>query len=127
MRVAVSTDGTQVSPHFGRCPVFTLFDVENGQVTGREVVENPGHVPGRIPEFLQGLGVRCVIAGGMGQRARDLFAQRAITTFVGVTGAVEDAVQEYAGGRLKDGDSLCSPGAGKGYGFDKIGCDHQED
>ena len=31
MRIAISTDGRYVSPHFGRCPSFTLVDIENGK------------------------------------------------------------------------------------------------
>ena len=29
MRVAISTDGDFVSAHFGRCPSFTIIDIEN--------------------------------------------------------------------------------------------------
>ena len=36
MRIAISTDGTQVSPHFGRCPAFTLVDVESGRLVARD-------------------------------------------------------------------------------------------
>ena len=57
MRVAISTDRDVVSAHFGRCPSFTIVDVENGEVVGKEVVENPGHQPGFIPQFLQERGV----------------------------------------------------------------------
>jgi predicted Fe-Mo cluster-binding NifX family protein len=125
MRVALSTDGESVSAHFGRCPHFTLVEIENDRVTDRKIVDNPGHVPGEIPKFLQGLGVQCVISGGMGPRARALFEERGITTFVGVSGPVSAAIEEFAAGRLTDGESPCRPGAGKGYGIDKVGCDHE--
>ena len=66
MRVAISTDGEYVSPHFGRCPSFTIVDIGKGKVVKREVVDNPGHSPGSIPQFLHERGVEVIIAGGMG-------------------------------------------------------------
>ena len=66
MRVAISTEGEFVSMHFGRCPSFTLVDIDNGKVVKRTEVANPGHQPGAIPEFLHKKGAQCIIAGGMG-------------------------------------------------------------
>ncbi|MBA1336952.1 MAG: hypothetical protein HPY66_3388 [Firmicutes bacterium] len=58
MRIAISTDRRHVSPHFGRCPSFTLVDIENGKTLKRVEVENPGHSPGYIPQFLHEKGVK---------------------------------------------------------------------
>jgi len=52
MRVAISTDGEFVSAHFGRCPSFTIMDLQDGKVVSKEVADNPGHEPGFIPQFL---------------------------------------------------------------------------
>ncbi|MBD3378962.1 MAG: dinitrogenase iron-molybdenum cofactor [Candidatus Omnitrophica bacterium] len=127
MRIAISTDGGDVSAHFGRCPSFTLFNVESGKVTGKEEVPNPGHHPGFLPDFLQGKGVNCIIAGGMGQRASMLFGQKGIAVIVGVEGDVDEAAEAFASGKLSGGESLCKPGAGKGYGVEKTECDHAEE
>jgi predicted Fe-Mo cluster-binding NifX family protein len=126
MRVAISTDGESVSAHFGRCPLFTIVDIENGKESGREVVENPGHHPGFLPKFLHEKGVNCIIAGGMGQNAINLFSQQNIETVVGVGGTVEDAVDKILKGTLVGGESACKPRSGKGYGLDKTVCDHSE-
>ena len=32
MKIAISTDGDFVSAHFGRCPEYTILDIENGKV-----------------------------------------------------------------------------------------------
>jgi predicted Fe-Mo cluster-binding NifX family protein len=126
MRVAFSTDGAYVSAHFGRCPSFTIVDIEGNTLVKKEIVQNPGHQPGFIPEFLRERGVSCVIAGGMGRRAEDLFAQSGIRTILGVSGTVEDTIRQMLEGRLKEGESLCVPGAGKGYGVEKSECTHEE-
>ncbi|MDD5665659.1 MAG: NifB/NifX family molybdenum-iron cluster-binding protein, partial [Candidatus Omnitrophica bacterium] len=73
MKVAISTDGDFVSAHFGRCPSFTLVDIENGKVVKRTEVPNPGHQPGAIPQFLHQKGANFIIAGGMGMRATSFF------------------------------------------------------
>ena len=124
MRVAISTDGEFVSAHFGRCPTFTLVDVENGKVAKKAEITNPGHQPGAIPQFLHQKGVSCIVAGGMGQRATMFFEEYGIKAIVGVSGKIDDVVEQLKKGTLEGGESLCKPGAGKGYGLDKTECDH---
>ena len=126
MRVAISTDGDYVSAHFGRCPSFTIVNIENGKVAKKEMVENPGHQPGFIPQFLHQKGVECIIAGGMGMRATGLFNELGIQAIVGVSGKIDDVVEKLQKGTLEGGESLCRPGSGKGYGLDKAQCDHPD-
>ncbi|MBN1823006.1 MAG: NifB/NifX family molybdenum-iron cluster-binding protein [Endomicrobiales bacterium] len=124
MKIAISTDGEYVSAHFGRCPVFTIAEIEDGKVLKVEIAENPGHEPGFIPKFLHSKQVECIIAGGMGMRATGFFQEYGIKTIVGVSGKINDVISEIAKGSLKGGKSLCEPGAGKGYGIEKTECDH---
>ena len=124
MRVAISTDGDFVSAHFGRCPSFTVIDIENGKVTKKEVLDNPGHQPGLIPQFLHAKEVKCIVAGGMGMRASELFNNSGIQVIVGISGKIDEAIEKLQKGTLEGGKSSCSPGAGKGYGIDKTVCDH---
>jgi predicted Fe-Mo cluster-binding NifX family protein len=124
MRVAISTDGKFVSAHFGRCPSFTLIDIENGKVTKRDEVANPGHQPGAIPQFLHQKGVNSIVAGGMGMRAASFFEEYSIKTIVGVSGEIDEVIEQLKKGVLEGGESLCKPGAGKNYGLEKEECDH---
>ncbi|MCK4805535.1 MAG: NifB/NifX family molybdenum-iron cluster-binding protein [Spirochaetes bacterium] len=126
MRVAISTDGDYVSAHFGRCPEFTIVDFEDGRAAEKEIIKNPGHEPGFIPEFLREKGVNCIIAGGMGRRAEELFNLSEIEMVVGVSGKIDDVIGKIIDGTLEGGESLCKPGAGKGYGLDKTECTHSE-
>jgi predicted Fe-Mo cluster-binding NifX family protein len=124
VKAAISTDSGYVSAHFGRCPSFTIIDVEDNNITSKEIVDNPGHQPGFIPQFLHERGVNFIIAGGMGMRARNLFEQFHIKTILGISGRIDDVLEEIKNGTLKGGESFCIPGAGKGYGIDKSECDH---
>ena len=126
MKVAISTDGEYVSAHFGRCPSFTIVEIEGEKVLSKEVVENPGHQPAFLPQYLSEKGVSCIIAGGMGRRAEALFAEKNIQILVGVTGRVDEVVEKLISGTLEGGETLCKPGAGRGYGVEKSECDHPE-
>jgi predicted Fe-Mo cluster-binding NifX family protein len=124
MKVAISTDGDYVSAHFGRCPIFTIVEIDANTVSGRERVDNPGHQPAFLPGFLAERGVTCIVAGGMGRRAEALFAEKGIQTLVGVSGRVDEVVERLISGTLEAGESLCRPGLGRGHGMEKSECDH---
>ncbi|MDO9513217.1 MAG: NifB/NifX family molybdenum-iron cluster-binding protein [Elusimicrobiota bacterium] len=127
MRCVISTDGDMVSAHFGRCPEFTVVDIENGEVQKTEVIPNPGHNPGYLPEYFGSMKADCIIAGGMGQMALGLFAAKKIKPIVGVTGSVAEVIEKLKKGTLEGAESLCNPGGGKGYGLDKSECDHEKE
>jgi len=125
--VAISTDGDFVSAHFGRCPSFTIIDIEDGKIMNKQVVDNPGHQPGTIPQFLHERGVNYIVAGGMGQRAVGFFSEFGIKPIIGVSGRIDETVEKLLNDSLEGGASLCRPGAGKGYGVDKSVCDHSDE
>ena len=107
MIIAVATEGNNVSQHFGRCPEYTLFKVKDGVVESRTVTPSPGHNPGELPRYLKSLGVSCVIAGGMGPRAQQLFEESSIRVATGVSGTVEEAVDLFLAGKLPVGRNAC--------------------
>lgn len=125
MKIAISTDGNSVSAHFGRCPEFLIAEIQNGKLIKSERVPNPGHAPGAIPEFLHSKGIQRIICGGIGARATEIFNSYGIQVIAGVTGNVNDTLDSFIQGTLiANGESLCVPGAGRGYGLDKTVCDH---
>ncbi|HEX9973548.1 MAG TPA: NifB/NifX family molybdenum-iron cluster-binding protein [bacterium] len=124
MKVAISTDSGQVSAHFGRCPEFTILDIDDGKIVNQKVIPNPGHHPGFLPGYFEQMGVEAIIAGGGGQRAQMLFAEKNIQFILGVTGKIDEVIDKLCKGELEGGESLCRPGAGKGYGVEKDECNH---
>lgn len=124
MKIAISTDNGHVSAHFGRCPEFTILEVNDGKIISRKTIANPGHHPGYLPEFFEQMGIQAIIAGGGGTRAQMLFQQKNIQFILGVVGPIDEVIDKLCSGELKGGESLCRPGAGKGYGVEKGECDH---
>jgi len=117
MKIAISTDSEKVSAHFGRCPEFTIVEIKNNKVKNRKIIFNPGHMTGFLPKFFKEKGVNCVIAGGAGSRAQELFEQFGIKLITGIQGKVNDVIKEFIKKELKQGEDLCKPGKGKGYGI----------
>lgn len=125
MRIAIATEDGKVSAHFGHCEKFTLVDIEGGAEKSRKEIIPPPHEPGLLPRFLGEHQVSCVIAGGMGPRAQQLFASRGIQVITGVSGGIDEVVSAYIKGILSAGENLCSPDThshGHGHG----GCRHDE-
>ena len=116
MRIAIATEAGNVAAHFGRCPLYTLVDLVDGQMDNRRELQNPGHEPGRIPRLLRDHDVDVIIAGGMGQRAQMLFSQMDIEQIVGVTGSIDEVLNACMDGTLEGGESLCAHGEGHGDG-----------
>lgn len=115
MKIAISTEGGSVSAHFGRCPSYTVVDIEEGIVKSREEIPNPGHQPGFLPGYLAERGVECIIAGGMGPRAQDLFALKNITTVTGVQGTIDQVLDKFLKNELEPGKDLCGHQNGPGH------------
>ncbi|KGN00879.1 dinitrogenase iron-molybdenum cofactor [Clostridium novyi A str. 4570] len=107
MRIAVASEGNNVSGHFGHCAGFTMFDVEDNKIVNKEYIESPGHKPGFLPVFLNEKGANVIIAGGMGEHAQELFAQNNIQVVVGAVGSIEENVDQFIKGALKSTGSVC--------------------
>ena len=128
VKIAISTSQNEVFPHFGRAPEFTFItiDEENKKVIKKEVLSNPGHTIGSIPQFINDQGAKYMISGGMGHRAQAFFNQFGIETIVGISGNINDVIKKILDGTLESGESICSPGVGKGMGVEKIHTEEDE-
>ncbi len=107
MKIAVASEGNMVTEHFGHCEGFTIFEAENGRIIQSEMVQNPGHKPGFLPNFLNDLGVNVIISGGMGGGAIDIFNEKNIEVIVGAAGNAQTAAEAYLKGDLKSTGSVC--------------------
>lgn len=115
MKIAVASDGTMVSGHFGHCEGFTLYEEDNAEVRNKEIVANPGHKPGYLPVFLKERNVDVIIAGGMGETAQELFREKGIEVLVGAQGIADHVVKQYLAGELKSTGSICTKHEHEGH------------
>ena len=110
MRIAIPVVQDKLSQHFGHCDRFAFFDIDDNhkKIIKRNDTIPPAHAPGVLPQWLHENNVNIVIAGGMGQRAQQLFAQNDIKVVIGATnGSPEELVSAFLGGTLETGDNIC--------------------
>jgi ATP-binding protein involved in chromosome partitioning len=110
MKIAVPTVNDEICMHFGHCEVFTIIDVDstNNQILSVKKEVPPPHEPGVLPKWIGELGVDVVIAGGMGMRAQQLFAQNGVNVIVGATsGKPESIVKSFLDNTLETGNNVC--------------------
>lgn len=108
MRIAVASEGKMVTEHFGHCENFNIYDVEDKQIIKSESIDNPGHEPGFLPNFLNDLAVNLIISRGIGGGAITIFQDKNIDVVSGATGEAEAAVKSYLNGELKSTGSICN-------------------
>jgi len=107
MRIAVPTIGNggldeAVGEHFGRVPTYTIIDEETGSV---EIIQNTSHHMGGSsypPEILYNANVDIMLCSGLGVRAIRMFEERGIRVYIGASGTVRDAIEQWRNGMLQE-------------------------
>ncbi|MDD2591976.1 MAG: NifB/NifX family molybdenum-iron cluster-binding protein [Erysipelotrichaceae bacterium] len=107
MKIAVACDKKVVTQHFGHCQNFNVYEVRQNKVIDKQVVPNPGHKPGFLPNYLNQLGVKVIIAGGMGGGAVDIFNDLGIEVIIGAKGEADTLVEAYLDNQLESTGSIC--------------------
>lgn len=107
MKIAVTTEGSQIFQHFGKCPVFTLYTVSDGQVVKKEAIDASANGHAALTGFLSAAGVDTVVCGGIGEGAKQMLSAAGIRFFSGVTGSMDDAVNSLIAGKLTDLGGSC--------------------
>ena len=110
MRISIPLVQGKLSLHFGHCDQFAIFDVDENlkKVISRKDEIPPAHEPGALPRWLNENNVDVIIAGGMGQRAQQLFTQNDIKVVTGASAqSPEELVSAYLESTLETGDNIC--------------------
>ena len=110
MKIAIPITNGKLSAHFGHCEEFALVDVneQTREIANVVKLQPPAHEPGVLPKWLSEQQTDVIIAGGMGQRAQQLFAQNNIKVIVGASDrSVEELASAYLDKTLKTGDNIC--------------------
>jgi predicted Fe-Mo cluster-binding NifX family protein len=124
---AVSEDGVTISQHFGRAPFYVVVTVEDGKIVAREKRDKMGHnqFGGETHEEAHGADPRghgfdpaaqdrharmvvaiadceVLLVRGMGAGAYESMKQANIRPVVTDVANIDEAVQAYLAGSLKD-------------------------
>lgn len=110
MKIAIPTANGKLCMHFGHCQSFSILTVnpDAKTISGCDAMTPPPHEPGVLPAWLHEQEVNLIIAGGMGQRAQQLFEQQDIQVVIGAPAAApEDLAIAWMNGNLVSGDNVC--------------------
>ena len=125
MRIAVPFDNGEVFQHFGHTGAFKIYDIENDQVTGSQIINSGASGHEALADLLQEFAVNAVICGGIGGGAQAALADAGIALFPGVNGKADEAVAALLRGELQPGEANCDHhsegGCGGGCGSEN-GC-----
>lgn len=108
----------QRSGHFGHCDVFTLVDVEGGEIKQVTTVPNQSHVQGgcMVPvNLLADNRVNALIVGGIGMRPLMGFKQSGIDVYYDVARyEIKPVVEDLIAGKLPliTDNQVCGGGGG---------------
>jgi predicted Fe-Mo cluster-binding NifX family protein len=114
---SLDKDGLQgkISQHLGKTPYFVLINWENDQIKNFQILESKGkHMGGQMTpgEFIVGSGANILLCGNLGSKAIQMFQKAGIEVFVGASGTVIEALQDWTEEKLKYAniDSACTNG-----------------
>ncbi len=113
MKVAITAQEpkltSEVDPRFGRAKYFIIADTETGEFTSRDNAQNLDAAQGagtQAGQTIIGLKVDALITGNVGPKAFTTLQAGDISVFIGATGSVQDAIEQYKAGTLE-----CARGA----------------
>jgi predicted DNA-binding protein (UPF0251 family)/predicted Fe-Mo cluster-binding NifX family protein len=114
MKIAIATEGTNISGHFGKCDTFTIIeidstdiissDIKSADIKSKIILDTSEHQHGLLPAFLAAHNVNVVISGGMGDGARQKLMENDIEIIVGASGSIDEVIIAYRNGSLKSSE-----------------------
>ena len=111
MKIAIPTRNQSVDDHFGHCEYYTIFTIsEDKQIADRETQASPEGCgcKSNIAGVLEEKGVSLLLAGNMGEGAKNVLEAHHIQVIRGCSGPVEAVVKDWLQGKIKDSGETCN-------------------
>lgn len=111
MKIAIAIETSNdnkeiIASHFGGSDSLIILEIDKDKnIINQKIIENPfkGHHGGmcKLPQYLKQFEISVIIAGGMGQKAIQLFEQDNIEVITAPGLMVEEILPKYLKGELK--------------------------
>ena len=110
MNIAVPTRDNVVDSHFGHCAYYTIYTIEDNKVTAKETLPSPQGCgcKSNIAPTLHNMGVEIMLAGNMGEGAKNKLESCGIKVVRGCMGDIEAVVTGYLAGFILDSGQGCA-------------------
>ena len=100
MKIAVTYENGQIFQHFGHTEQFKVYDIEDGKIVSKTIVDTEGQGHGALAGLLTVIGADILICGGIGGGAQMALAEAGIKLYGGVSGSCDDAVNALLANKL---------------------------
>ena len=110
IKIAVPTRDERIDDHFGHCDHYTIYTIENKEIKNKEQLASPqgcGCKSG-IAADLQAMGVKVMLAGNMGEGAKEKLESHDIRVIRGCSGNIDTVVKGFLAGFVFDSGKGCS-------------------
>lgn len=108
--IAIPTTGENIEDHFGQCKQYAIIKVnDEGLIISKELYATPQGCGCRsnLAEVLAEKGVRLMIAGNMGQGAKNVLAASGIKVMCGFSGNIDNALNRYLLDGFEGDETIC--------------------
>jgi len=112
MKIAVPTkENNQIDNHFGHCAFYTIFIIsDENEILAEAIHPSPQGCgcKSNIAYELSEMGVKVMLAGGIGEGAVNVLSLHGIKVVRNCQGEVHNLVEQYLSGNLKDSGKNCT-------------------
>ncbi|MEG1934797.1 MAG: NifB/NifX family molybdenum-iron cluster-binding protein [Rikenellaceae bacterium] len=110
MKIAIPTRENMVDDHFGHCAYYTIYSIENNKVVSTETLPSPEGCgcKSQIASVLHDMGVEVMLAGNMGEGAKNVLSAHSIKVVRGCSGSVDQLIGGYLTGSVSDSGVGCT-------------------
>jgi predicted Fe-Mo cluster-binding NifX family protein len=119
-KICITSEGktldSNTDPRFGRCGYFIFVDTDTLEF---ELAENPsqqamGGAGVQSAQLVSSKGVKAVVTGNVGPNAFQTLNAAGIEIFIGASGTIKNAIEEYKKGKLQ---TASNPSVGSKFGM----------
>lgn len=109
MKIALPTRDNRIDDHFGHCDHYTLYNITEDKIAERTTLPSPQGCgcKSNIAQTLQELGVTVMLAGNMGEGAKNKLEAHNIRVIRGCAGEIESVVAAFLKGYIFDSGIVC--------------------
>ena len=109
MKIAIPTREGLIDNHFGHCDHYTIYTVEDGKIIESQTLPSPQGCgcKSNIASVLEQMGVTVMLAGSMGEGAKNKLEGHNIRVIRGCSGAVEAVAESFLKGFVFDSGVGC--------------------
>lgn len=106
MKIALPIENNELSQHFGRCEKFMIVEIENGEIKGKEIIENTARegregVGTTSASLIADKGVDAIIVQNIGPKAYNVLKQLGIEIYKANSTSIDECIKLFLEGKLE--------------------------